>query len=231
MAMYRDYRTSYWMFNLWASLFLLLTSGVDAWPQGGEPRANGMAPRSLENRLHVAVHQGRLSVDLWGADVGEVLALIGQQAGIPIISGAGSGQQISIQFTGLELEQGLRRLLRSASLSHAIIYAQGPAGALIMKEVRVFWEGGAGRPLQLHGTERDAAERIEEAGQPFAEGLAQVPAPTPFIVGWEESELARRFREALEEGHQRAAAPLPPVDLPGSTAEQSETQGEDTASQ
>lgn len=231
MAVNRYHRQGYWMFSIWASLFLLLTPVMEAWSQGDQPNANGMPLRSLANRLHVAVHQGRLSVDLEGADVGEVLALIGQQAAVPVISGAGSGKQISIQFTDVELEQGLRRLLRSASLSHAILFAQGPAGALLMKEVRVFWEGGAASPLQPHGTAHDAAERVEEASQPFAEGPAPAPAPTPFFVGWEESGVARRFREAFEGSHQRRAAPLPPADLPGNAEWPSETQEEVTSGQ
>jgi hypothetical protein len=228
--MYRNDPTEYRMFSLWASLVLLLTLWVEAWPQGGE-KAKDMPARSLEHRLHIALHEGRLSVDLWRADIGEVLALIGQQMGIPVISGAGAGPQISIQFTGLKLEQGLRRLLRSASLSHAIVYARGSAGALIMKEVRVFPEGGAERPSHPHGLERDAAERVEEASQPFVEDAAQAPAPTPSLVGWEESRVARRFREALEGRHQRRATPLAPANLPGNTEAQSETQGEGTASQ
>jgi hypothetical protein len=230
MAMHQDNRTRYWMFSLWVSLFLLLTSWAEAWPQESE-EAKGVPGRSLEHRLHIAVHQGKLSVDLWGADVGEVLTLIGREAGIPVISGAGSGQQISIQFTAVELEQGLRRLLRTASLSHAMLYAQGPAGALIMKEVRVFWEGRAELSSRPHGTEHDAAARIEDASQPFAGDAAQAPVPTASVVGWEESEVAQRFRAALEGSHQWRAAPLPPAELPGNTAEESETQGEGTASQ
>jgi hypothetical protein len=116
-------------------------------------------------RLHVAVRQGRLSVDLLEAEVGEVLARIGQEAGVVITSSPTSGVQVSAQFTDMALEQGLRRLLRLASLSYAIRYTQGPTGAVVMHEMRVFRAASDGIPSQPRIIEHDAEER---AGAPVS---------------------------------------------------------------
>jgi transposase len=53
----------------------------------------------------VAVHQGRLSVDLWEADLGEVLAQIHRQAGFSIRVSPGPEHTVSVQFTDVALDQ------------------------------------------------------------------------------------------------------------------------------
>ena len=129
-----------WSFGLLAGLFLTLLPWLGSSPGGKEPEPGGTPLERPTKRLHVTIQHGLLSVDLWDADVGEVLAQIGQKAGVPIILGASSGKRISAQFMDAKLEEGLRRLLQLASLSHAILYAQGSAGMLAIREVRVFEE-------------------------------------------------------------------------------------------
>jgi hypothetical protein len=110
-------------------------------------------------QLHLTVHQGWLSVDLRDAQVSKVLARLGQDAGVRITGIPTSGERISAQFTDVELEVGLRRLLRLASLSHAIRYAKGPTGAMGVDEIRVFTsvpEGSLSRPYE---TARDPEAR------------------------------------------------------------------------
>ena len=51
------------------------------------------------------------------------------------------GKRVSARFAGVELEEGLRRLLRLASLSHIFLYANGPGGTVTISEVRVLGEG------------------------------------------------------------------------------------------
>src|SRR5262249_48137420 len=115
-----------------ASLLVILLLGSAARPWAGEPSPEDMPLKRLASRLHVSVQQGQLSVDLWEADVEEVFAQIGQKAGIPIIMSPSAGEKISVQFTGVTLEQGLRRLLQRASRSYAILYASDPAGGVAM---------------------------------------------------------------------------------------------------
>ena len=76
-------------------------------PPPADPR-----PPSAAKELSVAVHDGRLSVDVQEADLAEVLAHIGRQAGIRISAGPSAGKRVSASFTGVALEDGLRRLLR-----------------------------------------------------------------------------------------------------------------------
>jgi hypothetical protein len=88
--------------------------------------------------MHVAVHEGELSVDLRAAQMRDVLAMIGRQAGLRVHIDAATNGRIDAQFTGMALDQGLRRLLRAASVSYTLLYARGPAEAVILQEVRVF---------------------------------------------------------------------------------------------
>jgi type II secretory pathway component GspD/PulD (secretin) len=108
----------------------------------------------------VAVHEGRLSVDLREAPVREVLAVIGQQTGLHMHVDATANRTVSAQFTNMELDQGLRRLLRAASLSYTLRYAQGPAATVVLEEVRVF---GEARGAASASHNREPIERSQRA--------------------------------------------------------------------
>jgi type II secretory pathway component GspD/PulD (secretin) len=156
------------------------------------------------SRLQVAVHQGRLSVNLVEADLGEVLAQIREQAGIPILISPSARERVSIQFRDLALDQGLRRILQRVSRSYAIRYAPSPAGDGAILEVRVFEEAHIGSPLPVVA-ERAGEEPAAEAGQRFVDALRQRQAAAPAVAREGESAAASRFSEALE----RNAAPAP----------------------
>src|SRR5262245_21483699 len=49
-------------------------------------------------RVYIAVQQGRLSVDLREADLGEVLGRIGREIGIPIVFSPSAGKRIGASF-------------------------------------------------------------------------------------------------------------------------------------
>ena len=117
-------------------VILLLVPGVRPWAGAAPPKDISVQRRAP--RLQVAVHQGRLSVDLWEADIGEVLAQIHQQAGISIRVSPGPEHTVSVQFTDVALDQGLRRVLQLASRSYAMRYAPGPTGEVTLQEVQVF---------------------------------------------------------------------------------------------
>jgi hypothetical protein len=124
--------------------FLLgVLSGPGHGLEGPEPPAGNGCPAM---RLYLTVRQGRPSVDLREAEVGEVLARLAHEAGTAILSGSHAGTRISAQFTDVELERGLHYLIPLASLSCAIRYAQGPAGAVVIQEVRVFRAAPRGPP-------------------------------------------------------------------------------------
>jgi hypothetical protein len=95
------------------------------------------APAPAEMRLRITAHDGRLSVDVHQAEIGAVLAQIGAQAGVHIVFASPAARQVSAQFSGVELDAGLRHLLRLAALSYLIRYGPGPTGAPVVQEVRV----------------------------------------------------------------------------------------------
>ena len=140
--------TGYWIFSMLVSLLCFLVPCTGAWSQGKRLQTDDTRQRSAGQGLYVAVQEGRLSVDLQEADMAEVLAQIGRQAGIRVSSGPSSGKKVSARFSGVELEEGLRRLLRSVSLSHIFMYASRPAGSVTISEVRVLGEGKEAPPPQ-----------------------------------------------------------------------------------
>ena len=190
-----------------ATLLVFLLLGPGARPWAGTPNPGDIALKGPAPRLHVAVQQGQLSVDLWEADVKEVFTQIGQKAGVPIIMSSSAGETISAQFTGVTLEQGLRRLLQQASRSYAMLYAPDPAGGMAMREVRVFGKAHDGGPIPVVA-ERAAEQPTVEAGQCFVEAFMQHhQAAAPPVASEEESDAVRRFREALERNSEPATWP------------------------
>jgi hypothetical protein len=187
-----------------ATLLVILLLGPAARPWAGKPNPGDIPLKGPAPRLHVAVQQGQLSVDLWEVNVEEVLAQIGQKAGIPIIVSPSVEETISVQFMGVALEQGIRRVLERASRSYVILYTPDPAGGMTMREVRVFGKAHEGGPGPVTA-ERAAEEPMAEAGQRFVEALMQHQATAPPVASEEESDVGRRFREALE----RSSEPAP----------------------
>jgi hypothetical protein len=194
------------------SLLLILILGLGDWGEGQTPELQWAALRHRDRQLDIAVHHGRLSVHLWDADVGKVLAQIGQQAGIRILGDFGSEGRLSAQFEDLELEAGLRRLLRLASLNHMMLYAPGPLGGVALREVRVLRD-----PEQLPSTpeeppatamvaEHDVGQPTEGAGQHFVDALRSAGAFRQATAPGE-SEAAQRFREMLDQAQQTTSLP------------------------
>jgi type II secretory pathway component GspD/PulD (secretin) len=165
--------------GLWVGLMLLLflTPGALATP-----------PTPLGDRLHVAVHEGQLSVDLREVPVRDVLAAIGQQAGLRVHVGDSANRTVNAQFTDMELDQGLRRLLRSASLSYTLLYTRGQAATVILQEVRVFDEARGAAPASIDRAPEEVAQRPaalltppwrEEAAEPESDESVQEPEQEP----------------------------------------------------
>jgi type II secretory pathway component GspD/PulD (secretin) len=138
-----------WHCSALVGLLIALTAWTSAWPL-----------KPLGGRMPVTVHEGQLSVDLREASVREVLAAIGQQAGLRVHVNAAANRTVNAQFTNVALDQGLRRLLRAASLSYTLLYARGPAATDILQEVRVFGEA-RGEPPTSH--DRARLERVQRA--------------------------------------------------------------------
>jgi hypothetical protein len=218
-----------WTMNLVACLCMTLISWLGHGVHGG----------TAKSQLAITVHEGQLSVDLQDADVGDVHAAIGRQASLTILGHPRPATRVSAQFTGMPLADGLRRLLRLASLSSTMVYAHAPSGATVLTAVHVFEEATGPAPPPQLAADHSAEDRPEEAGHSFVEALAQLStaSPPPPQTGehdgeehfrallesaqhyaaspgtGKDNELARRFREALEQPGQPPDDTSPP-DLP-----------------
>jgi hypothetical protein len=197
--------TGYRIFSILAGLLCLLITCTGAWSQGKGLHAEDTRQRSAAKGLHVVVQEGRLSVDVQEADLGEVLAQLGRQANIRISSGPSAGKRVSARFAGVELEEGLRRLLRLASLSHIFLYANGPAGTVTISEVRVLGEGQDTSPRPATVVEPRLPENEQNAGTPVGRARRQAPNVvepvleiTPDPGQGEPSEVTRRVREVFK---------------------------------
>lgn len=185
-----------WHWSISVTILGVLALWGSAWLQS--PEAGEARPNHLEPQRHIAVHQGQLSVQLQEADLVEVLAEIGRQAGIAITGSLRSEPRLSAHFTGVPLEGGLRRLLRIASLSSAMVYAQGSGGAVDLSEVHVFETAReAAAPLQAIAMGGDAASP-GETSLPFSAALAEISQTWAAPTEAEESDMTRRFRATLE---------------------------------
>jgi hypothetical protein len=151
-----------WTCSLLVGLLIVFTAWTSAWPL-----------KPLRGRLPVAVHAGQLSVDLREASVREVLAAIGQQAGLRVHVDAAGDRNVSAQFTHVALDQGLRRLLRAASLSYTLLYAPGPAATATLHEVRVFAEAPGAAPTSEY---RPLIERVQRTADRRSSLLLEAPA-------------------------------------------------------
>jgi hypothetical protein len=210
------HRTGYRVSGLLAALLILL-SVAGAWPQGQSLQADDQR-RAAPGRA-VVVQGGQLSVDLQGADLGEVLTQVGRQAGIRIAAGPSAGKRVSARFADVELEEGLRRLLRLASLNHVFLYAPGPAGTLAITELRILGEGAAGSARSSTGDEPDPALQKErrrarpegpsgrEVPELVPEVVEVIPERTPEPVQSEPSEAMRRLLDAFTRGKQMGERP------------------------
>jgi hypothetical protein len=174
-----------------------LLVGLLAGPGAGAPAPAGV-------RLRVAAHDGRLSVDVHQADIGAVLAQIGAQAGVRIVWAQPAARAVSAQLSGVELDAGLRHLLRLAALSYVMRYGPGPTGAPVVQEVRVY--GGEARAGELAAAEPDP-EATDAPGpaHPFRQlreriealaSRAAAEAPRE-AASWPEPEVVNRLRDVF----------------------------------
>jgi hypothetical protein len=162
---------------------------------------------TAESQLDITVHEGRLSVHLQDADVGDVLAAIGRQAGMTILGNPRPGTRVSMQFSGMPLDEGLRRLLRLVSLSSTMLYAHAPTGVMVLTAVYVFEEGTGPAPPPQVAAEPKPEDGPEEEAHSFADALARLSTPLLPPPQVEEQDGVERFRALLESAQHYAASP------------------------
>ena len=186
-----------WIISILACLFMTLIPWLGHGAQG----------HVAESQQDITVHQGRLSVHLQEADVREVLTAIGQQAGITIHADLRAGIRVSTHFSGMVLDEGLRHLLRRASLSSTMVYTRGPAWAVMLTAVYVFEESTGPAPHPQLAAEPPAEDDRAEGGISFAEALAQLSSAVPPLPEVGKNDGAARFRALLESAQHNASPP------------------------
>jgi hypothetical protein len=225
------------------TLGLLLCMSYSAAPVSLSKKSPSQEARQgdgAQARADITVADGRLSVHLSQADVRKVLSRIGEQAGFSLMMPSTAGETISGQFSNMELIQGLRRLLRLASLSYAMVYDAefGSDGGL--KELWVFGAGRGGAPdlPRVVANQQDAdapapkrslleaLASLQPAGAPALEP-ATSPQPIPFLdaLRGQPSQPASPpqpipFLDALRNRPSAPATPEQPTDHPDDPSKQ-----------
>jgi hypothetical protein len=177
-----DSQSPRWGCRVLLGLLMTLTVWTGTSPEARMREGAHVARGPLEAPMSVTVQEGSLSVNLQDVPVQEVIAMIGQQAGLRVRIDAAATQRVSAQFTAMALDQGLRRLLRGASLSYALLYTQGSAATASLDEVRVFGE----------------PRREELAPEDYAAMKAAAPAADRLIPSLQERHAARQSAEPDE---------------------------------
>lgn len=171
--------------ELLLGLLWLLAAGEGAWSLERQPAAPARQALPPEPRLHVVVHQGRLSVELYEAEVGEVLARLSQQAGLAVVVPVVPGRRISTRFANLALADGLHRLLRLADLSYALVSAQDRAGARSVPTLYVLGRAGGAPPPRIPASRRALTEPANLVAllyeQALLAGLTECKSDEPLL--------------------------------------------------
>jgi hypothetical protein len=171
----------HWVTHLVAGFIFALCPLLGGWSNGEAPVADATRAETLARRPRISVQHGRLTVNLRDADVRQVIAEIGQLAGIPMILGPIPERKVSAEITDVDLEEGLLRLMKRAALNHTIPYAQGPAGKLVMKKVLVFETAPGGGSLPSTATESDREESPGDAGWRMLHAATQGQEALPAV--------------------------------------------------
>lgn len=139
----------------------------------------------------VIVYEGKISVGLDDADITDVLAKISEHSGIPIHFDSSQIHRVSILFSPVPLEEGIRRLLRLVHLNYAMRYA--PNGRL--QEVMVTGSQTEDPRVEAEAQQTDTPE--VSASQQFADALRKHQAEAP-AMEHDDNEAASSFVHALQ---------------------------------
>ncbi len=121
--------------------------------------------RTIPSRIQVAVHEGRVTLEVVDAPAGEVVAAIAEHAGFTVRGARALERTITQSFSGEPVARAVRRVLGSTSV--VMIHGPGPDAAL--REVWIYGPGGAApvavataRPATVPQPQPVADPRIEE---------------------------------------------------------------------
>ncbi len=197
-----------WLWGIVIYCFVLLACWQAPRLEGG---IKGNERDYPQTRASITVERGQLSVHLRQADLQAVLAQIGEQAGITIVMDPKDHRTITAELTNVELEDGIRRLLRGASLSHTILYTREAGGAVAIKEVRVLGEESGGEPLEPAVAKANGNTKGDNVVSHTAPPLTQTPEDSPPPAGAEQNDAAASLQEVFELARRRAPQEASPA--------------------
>ena len=177
------------------SLFLLLIAFLHHTAGGSFAATDQAAP---ESAIQLSIHGGLLSLNVRDAALADLLRLIGDQASLRVTIQGTVNTIVTDSFTGLSLEEGIKRLGRGNGLVLIYAPAGGASGTDGLTDVWVY-EATPGNREQIH-----------------AAATKQVPAPANAPVDRasqalgqsERSDRIRAVRELARQKNQTAAATL-----------------------
>lgn len=111
----------------------------------------------------IEVNAGLLSVKIDKADLGEVLRIVGKQAGARVSIQGDLGNVQPQVFWGVPLAEGIKRLVQNSNTDLVVIYDRDEAGYRYLKEVRAYASNRS--PTSIPSTRR-----------------SPTPAPPPLVV-------------------------------------------------
>jgi HEAT repeat protein len=149
------------MMVLLLSLGLLFVTATGA-AAGSVPAAPGAGPVT-----EVRVDNGRLSVRLQDAPLGDLLRIIGQQAGLTVTLRGDFSRPVTLSFENVPMEEAIRRLVRGDSVAFSYADAANPRQAALSG----VWVLGA--------TPGGEPQVVVEAAPPTSPSEVAAGAPSP----------------------------------------------------
>jgi hypothetical protein len=195
---------------------------------GSGPGAAADAPFALR------AENDRLSLDAEDAPLEEVLEEIVKQVGVEIIIHGEIQRVVSVEFSDIPLEEGLKRLIRD--FDHVFVYAATEGGGVSVQELIIYAGEGVGRyeastpgpitpqkrrsPLKLKGTSLESlASALEDEDPEVREEAVDLLADSEderavlylseVLLNDEDEDVRESAAMALEDlGDQRAIGAL-----------------------
>jgi hypothetical protein len=114
--------------------------------------------------LSLYCNDNRLTVSLKDVPLRAVLEKIAQEAGISIVLKGSAENRVSAEFSGIGIEEGIKRLTKGSS--HAFIYARNDPEALFSKPMTVFIYSESPGSCSIFGVP------IAASSEPISDNLA-----------------------------------------------------------
>jgi hypothetical protein len=126
--------------------------------------------------MKVEVRDGLLSVELAGAAFGDVIKAVASRSGIQAtVTGDVSGRPVTTKFRGMELEDGIMRLLSLVQERNFFFSYDGKGG---LKRIEIY---GAVAPASTKGKDRPASKAAQPERPASSPRAPSASTATPLV--------------------------------------------------